>query len=164
MQPSSVDGAAFTVLQLSHHHPLDPDGPAPLHDVHECTAGVKTSPGALDVRIMVDGLDDKGRLPMGDTRPNLPNPDTCGMPSLPRLSMRLPAGKFPTPSSSASASGRQVVAVVWQDNANRTFASGLETGLQNVQLPALSSLSQASLEDAPSCNVACDQSYHVSVG
>ncbi len=53
--------------------------------------------------------------------------------------------------------GIELASIIWRDNANRTFASGVNS----VELPPLNQLAQASEEGAPRCNVNCDRSYHV---
>ncbi|WIA29149.1 hypothetical protein OEZ86_011660 [Tetradesmus obliquus] len=100
--------------------------------------GVMASPGTLDARVQLQGLDEQQRLVLGG--------DQCGFPVTPSLQLVLPDGV-------------EVITIVWRDNLNRTVA--LDTTA--VQLPPLAPLMEASVANTEQCNSGCDWSYHVKI-
>ena len=53
--------------------------------------------------------------------------------------------------------GRQLASIVWKNNRNATFATGVTTA----PLPPLAPLVEASRTDSDQCNTGCDWSYHI---
>ncbi|KAF6266656.1 hypothetical protein COO60DRAFT_1623446 [Scenedesmus sp. NREL 46B-D3] len=100
--------------------------------------GVTASPGTLDARVGLQGLDEQQRLVLGGGQ--------CGFPVTPRLQLVLP-------------DGADIISIVWRDNLNRTVA--LDT--MQVHLPPLAPLVEASVANTEQCNSGCDWSYHVKV-
>jgi hypothetical protein len=101
-------------------------------------SGVTSSPGTLDLKLRLTGLDGSNRLLLGG--------QACGFPVRPRLRLDIP-------------SGVDVVSVVWRNNLNATVA----VGVREVELPALQPLDEASADDTQQCNTGCDWRYKVCV-